>query len=142
MKYLTVTSSLVAAILLSSCGVAYEQRRAEILKTASSESFGPPPPADYRSIGEAFIKRLLKDPDSAKFEWVGEPKHEAIQPAFVSPHATPVWVTVVRVNAKTALVDTQDSIHSRWRGKTEKSSPTTQPKRMVFGSIHNFPDSR
>jgi len=90
-------------MLFSSCGVAYEQQRAEVLKTASSESFGPPPPADYRSIGEAFIRRVLKDPESAKFEWVGEPKHEAIQPAFASPHATPVWVTGVRVNAKNSF---------------------------------------
>ncbi len=84
---------LLAAFALSGCGVAYQQQRSEILKTVSSESFGPPPPADYRATGEQFIRHLLKDPDSARFEWVGEPRHEAIQPAIASPHARPVWVT-------------------------------------------------
>ncbi len=95
--------SLIIALLLTGCGVAYQQQRSEILKSASTESFGPPPPADYRATGEQFIRHLLKDPDSAKFEWVGEPQHEAIQPAFASPRATPVWVTTVQVNAKNSF---------------------------------------
>jgi len=99
-----VTGFLLAATLtLAGCGVAYQQQRSEILKSASAESFGPPPPADYRSIGEAFFKRLLKDPDSAKFEWVVGPRHEAIQPEFASPHAIPVWVTAVRINSKNSF---------------------------------------
>jgi hypothetical protein len=103
MRHTFLILSLAAAFSLAGCGVAYQQQRSEILRSASTESFGPPPPADYRATGEAFIKRLLKDPDSARFEWVSEPRHEAIQPAFASPHAMPVWVTGVRVNAKNSF---------------------------------------
>ena len=91
------------ALTLTACGVAYQQQRSDILKTASAGSFGPPPPENYRSIGEAFYKRKLKDPDSAKFEWVGSPRHEAIQAGFGSPHAVPVWVTPLRINAKNSF---------------------------------------
>jgi len=94
---------LIGVFALSGCGVAYQQQRSEILRTASAEDFGPPPPEDYRARGEDFIRRRLKDPESARFEWVGEPRHEAIQPALASPHARPVWVTVVRVNAKNSF---------------------------------------
>jgi hypothetical protein len=103
MKPHILVSTLIAAFALSGCGVAYQQERAEILRTATAADFGPPPPADYRARGEEFIKHLLKDPGSATFEWVGEPRHEAIQPAIASPHARPVWVTVVRVNAKNSF---------------------------------------
>lgn len=105
----TALSLLFVAVGLCGCGVAYEQNRAratstrtrsEILRSASTEAFGPPPPANYRGDGEAFIKRLLKDPENAKFEWVGEPRHDAIQPVFASAHATPVWITDVCVKAK------------------------------------------
>jgi len=89
--------------MLTACGVAYQQERSQVLRSGSTESFGPPPPADYRATGEAFIKRLLKDPESARFEWLGEPRHEAIQPAFASPHAMPVWVTPLHVNAKNSF---------------------------------------
>jgi hypothetical protein len=88
---------------LSGCGVAYEQERSGILKTASIQSFGPPPPDNYREVGADLIRKQLKDPDSAKFEWVGEPKKDAIQPAFASPHAIPVWLTEVGVNAKNSF---------------------------------------
>ena len=105
----TVLSLLFVAVGLCGCGVAYEQNRAratstrtrsEILRSASAEAFGPPPPANYRGDGEAFIKHLLKDPENARFEWVGKPHHEAIQPVFASARATPVWITNVRVKAK------------------------------------------
>jgi len=98
-----IFSAAAVAFSLAACGVAYQQERSEILRSARTETFGPPPPADYRDTGEAFIKRLLKDPESARFEWIGEPRHEAIQPAFASPHATPVWVTPVRVNARNSF---------------------------------------
>lgn len=100
--HITIPIVLVA-FSLSGCGVAYQQQRSEILRTASSSDFGPPPPADYRAKGEQFIKHLLKDPGSATFEWVGEPRHEAIQPTFASPKARPVWVTTARVNSKNSF---------------------------------------
>jgi hypothetical protein len=96
-------SLLFVAVGLCGCGVAYEQNRSEILRSASTEAFGPPPPANYRADGEALIKRLLKDPENARFEWVGKPRREAIQPVFASAHATPVWITNVRVKAKNDL---------------------------------------
>ena len=93
-------SLLFVAVGLCGCGVAYEQNRSEILRSTSTEAFGPPPPTNYRGDGEAFIKRRLKDPENARLEWVGEPRREAIQPVFASAHATPVWITNVRVKAK------------------------------------------
>jgi hypothetical protein len=105
----TALSLLFVAVGLCGCGVAYEQNRAratsmpprsEILISASTEPIGPPPPANYRGDGEAFIKHLLKDPENARFEWVGKPRREAIQPVFASARATPVWITNVRVKAK------------------------------------------
>lgn len=102
MKPHILLPTLIVAFALSGCGVAYQQQRAEILRTASAADFGPPPPPDWRARGEEFIKRLLKDPGSATFEW-GEPRHEAIQPAIASPHARPVWVTAARVNAKNSF---------------------------------------
>ena len=103
MKTILAPLFLATVLTLSACGIAYQQQRSEILKTASAESFGPPPPANYRSMGEAFFKRVLKDPESAKFDWIGEPRHEAIQPGFGSPHAVPVWVTPVRINARNSF---------------------------------------
>jgi len=105
----TALSLLFVAVGLCGCGVAYEQNRAratsmrprsEILRSASTEAIGPPPPANYRGDGEAFIKHLLKDPENARFEWVGGPRREAIQPVFASVRATPVWITNVRVKTK------------------------------------------
>jgi len=105
----TALSLLFVAVGLCGCGVAYEQNRAratsmrprsEILRSASTEAIGPPPPANYRGVGEAFIKHLLKDPENARFEWVGGPRREAIQPVFASVRATPVWITNVRVKTK------------------------------------------
>ena len=99
----TALSLLFVAVGLCGCmqprirGVAHEQNRAEILRSASTEAFGPPPPANYRGVGEGFIKHLLKDPENARFEWVGGPRREAIQPVFASVRATPVWITNVRV---------------------------------------------
>jgi hypothetical protein len=100
------TAFLFVAVGLCGCmqprirGVAHEQNRSEILRSASTEAFGPPPPANYRGDGEAFIKHLLKDPENARFEWVGGPRREAIQPVFASVRATPVWITNVRVKRK------------------------------------------
>src|SRR6266542_2051361 len=51
MKAVLTGFLLAATLTLAGCGVAYQQQRSEILKSASAESFGPPPPADYRSIG-------------------------------------------------------------------------------------------
>src|SRR5947208_7108504 len=96
----TALSLLFVAVGLCGCGVAYEQNRSEILRSASTEAFGPPPPTNYRGDGEAFIKRRLKDPENARLEWVGEPRREAIQPVFASAHATPVWITNDRCKAK------------------------------------------
>jgi hypothetical protein len=105
----TALSLLFVAVGLCGCGVAHEQNRAratsmrprsEILRSASTEAIGPPPPANYRGVGEAFIRHLLKDPENARFEWVGGPRREAIQPVFASVRATPVWITNVRVKTK------------------------------------------
>jgi len=90
------------ALALSSCGIAYQQERTAILTNASTQNFGPPPPANYREVGADLIKRQLKDPLSAQIEW-GTTEKDAIQMGFGSPHAVPVWITRVAVNAKNSF---------------------------------------
>lgn len=87
---------------LASCGVMYNSRRAELLKSASPADYGPPPPGNHQEIEERMIRSRLKDPDSAQFRW-GESRRDIIQQGFASPTPALVWVTSVAVNAKNSF---------------------------------------
>jgi hypothetical protein len=88
-------------LLLTGCGFAFESNRADLLKTAKIEDYGPKPPPDFVKQEEDLIKDSLKDPDSAEFrDTNGIPTIDIIQSAFASPKPMLVWVHFLEVNAK------------------------------------------
>lgn len=101
MKRLVVViiTGTMFALFLSGCGVAYNVKRSQMLKTATEADYGPPPPTNHQELEMQLIRANLKDPDSAKCEFGGVTR-DAIQSGFASPTPILVWRTSVRVNAK------------------------------------------
>jgi len=93
-----VTTAMFVCFL-ASCGIAYNAKRSQMLKTATEADYGPPPPTNHQDIEMQMIRASLKDPDSAKFEF-GSVTRDVIQSGFASPTPILVWRTYVRVNAK------------------------------------------
>lgn len=91
---------LLLASLFSGCGVAYQIKRDELSRTARTEDYGPKPPSNHREITQQLIRRILKDPDSAKFESWNDGYTSIIQSGFASPMPMLVWITSVDVNGK------------------------------------------
>jgi hypothetical protein len=85
---------------LSGCGIAYNIKRNEMLKTATEADFGPRPPSNYQETEKQMILDTLKDPDSAKFKFVEKIENTTIQKGFGSPTPILVWISEVWVNAK------------------------------------------
>ncbi len=87
---------------VTGCGLAYTAKRNDLLKTASVEDYGPPPPEDYREIEQRMIEGMLKDPESARYQFE-EPVRNIIPKGFGSVTPILVWTDEVRVNAKNAF---------------------------------------
>jgi len=62
--------------------------------------YGPKPPANHNELEKQEILKILKDAESARFKFSEQIKKDAIQPSFASPSAVPVWLTIIKVNAK------------------------------------------
>ena len=92
---------LISVVFLFGCGLAYQSKRDELLRTAKPEDWGTPPPANHQEIEKQFVLERLKDPDSAKFKFgTEEATREILQESFASPTPILVWQTKVNVNAK------------------------------------------
>lgn len=87
---------------LSACGLAYNSRRAELLKTAKPEDWGAPPPVEYASLERNLVRSLLKDPYSAVFKGPTEPRRDVVGKMF-SPTPSLAWVSYLAVNAKNSF---------------------------------------
>jgi hypothetical protein len=94
---------VMLALALTGCGIAYESRKAHLEKTAKIEDYGPRPPADYQDLERQMILNGLKDPESARIEFLGSPMASIIQARFASPKPILVWVSSARVNAKNSF---------------------------------------
>ena len=92
----------VGLILLSGCGIIYQNNVEKLLESATEESYGKKP-ENYKIIMENGIKMTLKDPDSVQFKnWV-----EPYKCYFQSKESmtTPVlgWCSSVYYNAKNSF---------------------------------------
>jgi hypothetical protein len=103
MKRFFVIVALATSIVVSGCGLAYNAKRNELLKTAKPSDYGPPPPANYCEIQKQVILSSLKDPQSAQFQWGNNPIKEIIPTDFTSPNPILVWVTSAQVNGKNSF---------------------------------------
>lgn len=99
-KLVAIFVLMLFAISISGCGVAYQMKRDELLKTATIEEYGPKPPSNHRDIEQQIINSVLKDPDSAKFQSWNDGYTTIIQSGLGSPTPMLVWMTSVDVNAK------------------------------------------
>ncbi|MDA8089227.1 MAG: hypothetical protein M0Z61_03230 [Nitrospiraceae bacterium] len=90
---------ILCLLSLSACGIAYNSRKAELLKTAKPVDWGPPPPSGYANIEKNFVLGLLKDPYSAVFKGPSEPQRDIVGKMF-SPTPRLAWVSYLAVNAK------------------------------------------
>jgi len=102
MKLHLATSIAAIACLVTGCGLAYQSNRTALLKSASLSDWGPEPPSDHWTFEEDFVRRTLKDPESARFSH-GSVTRDAIPAGDVISGETKaqlVWVSSLGVNAK------------------------------------------
>ncbi len=88
-----------AVLSLCGCGVVYQSRENQILRNASETGYGPQPLANYQDTEKDIILRSLRDPESARFNFVAL-RGSAIQSHFLGMEPILVWVSEVQVNAK------------------------------------------
>ena len=96
-----VLIAILISISLVGCGVAYRQNREELVKTLPESAWGTIPDTHY-VLETALIRKMLKDPDSGKFEQVKVYRH-LIPSSEFSTTPIPVWVSIVNVNAKNSF---------------------------------------
>jgi hypothetical protein len=100
MKRFIVIVVLVTFVLVSGCGLAYNAKRNELLKTAKISDYGPPPPANHCDVEKQLLASVLKDPLSAQYQWGNNEVRDIIQEGMASPNAVLVWITSAQINAK------------------------------------------
>jgi hypothetical protein len=98
--FLKLTFGIVLICCMVSCGVAYESRKNELLRTAKLEDYGPRPPENHKEMEKEIILSYLKDPYSAQFSSWAEAQPNVMPETDFSPNPKLVWVTSVQVNAK------------------------------------------
>ncbi len=103
MKRFVIMILVAVAIMTSGCGMAFNAKRSELLKTAKPSDYGPPPPTNYCEIQQQFILSGLKDPQSAQFQCGNKPVTEIIPDGFASPNPTLLWITSAQVNARNSF---------------------------------------
>ena len=102
MKPSLIASVAAIACLVTGCGLAYQSNRTALLKSASLSDWGLEPPSDHWTVEEEFVRRRLKDPDSARFSH-GSVTRDAIPAGDIISGETKaqlVWVSSLGVNAK------------------------------------------
>jgi hypothetical protein len=95
-----ILMSMVIITMASGCGVSYNAKKKELLKTAVPSDYGPPPPANSCEIQKQFISNLLKDPQIAQFKCGDNAIKEIIQDGSGSPNPILVWIQLEQVNGK------------------------------------------
>ncbi len=98
-RALSIVIMASAILTLCSCGVVYQSRMDQMLKNASETGYGPQPPTNYQDTEKDIILRSLRDPESARFNFIAL-RGSAIQSHFLSTEPILVWVSEVQVNAK------------------------------------------
>jgi len=93
---------LLALITGPGCGLAQHSHREKVLRSSDLSPFGKPPPKDYQEALKARVIRNLKDPDSAKIEFIGKFAKQVAAVAFES-EGKPAWVVPIFVNAKNSF---------------------------------------
>lgn len=91
----------VTLVFLPGCGLVYQSRRDELLKTAKVEDYGVKPPVNFVKQEEDYLRADLKDPDSAEFRNDNlPPVTDIIQSGFGSPQPILVWTHILEMNGK------------------------------------------
>jgi hypothetical protein len=91
-----------AAAGVAGCGVAFRSSADEFERTQPLTAWGARPPADHLEVERAFVLRLLKDPESARFEHRGVARF--LTPASQQdPSVVPVWRSLLLVNARNSF---------------------------------------
>ncbi len=70
-----------------------------MLKTATIQDYGVPPPDNHKEIEVKIIRQMLKDPDAAKFEF-DSVSRDIIPNKIFNATPTLVWISYLRVNGK------------------------------------------
>jgi hypothetical protein len=99
---IAIITGTMFALFLFGCGPIYESRLKEMLKTATYEDFGPPPPDNYQEMETEIIRHSLKDPDSAQIKF-GDLGRSAIPSGSSSLTPMLIWRNDVLVNAKNSF---------------------------------------
>jgi hypothetical protein len=103
MKQFIVIMVLATIVLVSGCGIAFNAKRNELLKTAKISDYGPPPPANHCDVEKQFLASVLKDPQSAQYQWGDNQVRDIIPEDLASPNPILVWVTSAQINAKNSF---------------------------------------
>jgi hypothetical protein len=101
-RILFLAVSLTACIFFNGCGVAAQANAHKLAASSKPSDWGPPPPADYKEQIASFFKNHLKDPESARYDFM-PPMRDVIQKGFASPNVMRAWLTPVKVNAKNSF---------------------------------------
>lgn len=94
--------AVFAALVLSACGAAFRSAADDFERTQPPSAWGRQPPSGHVELEKAYVLRLLKDPESARFEPGGVASF--LTPVSQqNPAVVPVWRSVLMVNAKNSL---------------------------------------
>lgn len=102
-------------ILLNGCGIIYSYKEAQLVKNASYEDYGTPPPENYKELVADYIRAMLKDPESARFTAWEAPYRCSFEIDLATPGLG--YCNYVVVNAKNGFGGyTGDNMWNiRWR---------------------------
>lgn len=93
--FLKAVTLAITCILTVGCGVAPRN-----IQTITNDEVGPYP-TDYQFTVQSYFEQALKDPDSAKYQWTGEPFKGYARIGFGHTQTIEYgWVVPVKVNAK------------------------------------------
>lgn len=88
--------------LLSACGVAYQKRADDFVRTQPESAWGVRPPEGHERAEIEWVRTQLKDPYSADVRAAGLNRY-VLPATFTDPTVIPVWGSKLDVNAKNSF---------------------------------------
>jgi hypothetical protein len=95
LKFLTIT----IALSITGCGALYDSSAAKFMATQPESAWGSQPPKDHQEQEMRYLNAILKDPYSAKIEFLPV-KRTTVAASITNPTVVPVWESAALVNAK------------------------------------------